>query len=352
MSGAPDHSLWAALGRDLEQVCADGSRAELGVALAHKTSLRVGGPAAVWLEVASEQGLGRALRWLSARPEVPRLPLGAGSNTLASDDGFAGVVLALGRGLARVELGAQAGQRREGWGAGAVRVEVGGATRDAHVVRDLHRAGLVGPEFLALIPGTFGGAVAMNAGTRWGELKHLLLGARCVTPEGERVELSVEALGMGYRHAELPPGAVVVGGAVVAWPGSVEEARHKIKAERAYRNQTQPYHMPCAGSFFANPPGDSAGRLIEAAGLKGLAWGGAEVSPMHANFIVNARQARAQEVLELMALARRAVRARFGVELRPEVRLLGFGAGPAAQVLDALPLPPALEAKLQGAPPI
>ena len=129
---------------------------------------------------------------------------------------------------------------------------------------------------------------------------------------------------MSYRSADLPPGSLVVGGVIEVTDGDVDEARQLVAKDKERRNRTQPYRLASVGSTFANPDGDYAGRLIEEVGLKGESTGGARVSELHANFFINESEARADDFLELMARARHRVREQFGVELRPEVRFVGF----------------------------
>jgi UDP-N-acetylmuramate dehydrogenase len=294
-----------------------GERARAAEPLRRRATLRIGGPARIWVEPHTHAELELVLRE-AAQAGLPTYVVGLGSNTLFPDEGIEGVVIRLGGQLAS-------------WQIGAPHVWVGAGALNAHLVRATLGAGLVGAEFLALIPGAFGGAVAMNAGTKEQEVASILERAELLVPDGqggftlEQVEAS--ALHMRYRHAELPAGAVVTRGLVRltrADEVAVQAADERVRADKERRNQTQPYKLASVGSTFANPPGDFAGRLIEAAGLKGHRVGGAEVSPLHANFFINADGASAADFLGLMARARVEVRARFGVELMPEVRFGGF----------------------------
>lgn len=325
----------------LEELLSSASTVKTDVPLAKRTTLRLGGSAEVLVTLGSVEDVQRVLPWLQAHG-LPTRVLGAGSNLLVSDEGVSGVLLTMGGGLKSFDLldavDPETRKARQ-WPEDAQVLRVGAAARNAYTVRTLHRSGLVGPEFLALIPGMIGGAVAMNAGTRWGDLKQALICVELVLPDGSLAMRTPEELEMGYRHCAIPAGALVVAAHLAVWPGDAGLAKDRVRDEKAYRNKTQPYSMACAGSFFANPPGDAAGRLIQAAGLKGLTFGGASISSMHANFIVNEGDGSAREVLTLMALARRRVRELFGVSLRPEVRLLGFGGGSAAEILDNLDIP-------------
>lgn len=310
-------------------------RLRRGVELAPRTTMKVGGAADLFAEPATVAELDRLLA-VTVSHGVRPFVLGAGSNLVVADRGVRGVV---------VSLQALAGTQIHEGEAGAV-AEVAAGTMNAHAVRAIHKAGYVGAEFLALVPGQFGGAVAMNAGTKWGELSEILASATLVDGTGTPKTLTVGDLAPRYRHGGVPPGCVVVSGRVHVVPGDPADAKARIRAEKQYRAATQPYQHNCSGSFFANPPGDAAGRLIEASGLKGLRWGGAEISAMHANFIVNLEGGRAEEIVHLMALARQTVQRRFGVALRPEVRLVGFEPdgydGDPGAFLDAVEIPGAL----------
>lgn len=312
------------------------SRVDTDVSLAEHTTYRVGGPAALLIRPESAAEVVTAVRLLGDA-QVPWSAVGWGSNLIVADEGFPGAVIKLGEGLRYVKL-----PRAWSEDAGEVQVLVGAATMNNHLVRRLHSAELSGAEFLALVPGTFGGAVAMNAGTRSGEIASIVVEVTVVMGDAHIRRLSHAELNFRYRYAEVPDGAIIVEGAIRAHTGGAAAGRAAVRREREYRNETQPYNRPSAGSVFTNPPGDHAGRLIEAAGLKGLRIGGAHVSTLHANFIVTEPGARAFDVVQLMARARARVREQFGVVLEPEQRLLGFGRGSAA-LLDEIARDPAFE---------
>lgn len=285
------------------------------VRLARKCTLRIGGEAALWVEPATLDELVDLMK-VCAEHGVSPLPVGLGSNSLFPDAGIDAPVVRLAGELAAWEIvDAQGDSARWRVGAGAI---------NAHLVRGLLGEGWVGAEFLTLIPGTFGGSVALNAGTKEAWISNILESATVVTASGDVVELTAHELELSYRHSELPPGAIVASGVVRVVRDDVDEARARAKADKERRNATQPYKLASVGSTFANPPGDYAGRLIEACGLKGHAIGGARVSTLHANFFINEGEATAADFLGLMALARHRVRGQFGVELRPEVRFVGF----------------------------
>lgn len=308
-----------------------------GVDLRRATTLRVGGAAQLFVALDSVAAVEQALSLCEAAGVALTL-VGLGSNVVVPDEGVRGLVARLGGALAHVTLagGAPLEPVDSPSRTGELLIEAGAGAVNAHLVRDLHRAGYVGAEFLALVPGTVGGAVVMNAGTRWGELSGILDAVAVVDARHGHRWIAATELGMSYRHTALPKGAVVVGARLRVTPGDTVDAAQRVKDEKAYREATQPYKLATNGSVFANPPGDAAGRLIDAAGLKGTRDGEAQISEKHANWIVNTTgRASAASVLRLMALARRTVRERFGVVLRPEVRLLG-GEQPMAGVLDAL----------------
>jgi UDP-N-acetylmuramate dehydrogenase len=177
-------------------------------------------------------------------------------------------------------------------------------------------------EFVAGIPGTLGGALAMNAGTRIGEMKDVVRRVELATADGVGF-VDAATLGFAYRTCRLPPGAVATRVEFALRPGDVAASEATMQEDRDRRRRTQPLDRPTFGSTFRNPPGDFAGRLIEAVGLKGHRVGGALWSDVHANFVVNAGGATARDVVTLLNLARSRVKERFGIALEAEVRLLG-----------------------------
>jgi UDP-N-acetylmuramate dehydrogenase len=190
-------------------------------------------------------------------------------------------------------------------------------------VRFSHKKGLAGLEFLAGIPGTVGGAVAMNAGA-WGKSTgDAVTAVEILTGTGERITKSSAELRFGYRKAVLPAGSVVVKARFKGTPDSPEAVGERIRDYLERRKANQPLEYPSAGSVFKNPPDDYAGRLIENAGLKGKRIGGAMISDKHANVIVNVGGASAQDVLALMETARQRVREQTGIDLEPEIKVVG-----------------------------
>ena len=275
--------------------------------LAKRTSIRIGGPADLLVQPATTADVVRLLRVARDR-ELPTFTLGGGANLLVADRGVRGITLRIPQDLAEETEGE--------------RLVLSAGAPASRLAARAQRLGLVGCEFAAGIPGTLGGMVAMNAGTRAGEMKDVVTRVEVATAAGLEW-LDASALRFAYRHAELPEGAVVTRLEVLLRRGDAAASLAAMNADVERRRATQPYSQPTFGSTFRNPPGDHAGRLIEAAGLKGHRIGGAAWSAVHANFVVNLGGATARDVLALVNLARARVLERFGVALQPEVRLAG-----------------------------
>jgi UDP-N-acetylmuramate dehydrogenase len=276
--------------------------------LAPRTSIKVGGPADLLVRPADPADLATLLSAVR-RLQLPLSILGGGANTLVADDGVRGVVVRL-----PAEFGEEA--------VDGDRLLLPAGAPIARLPARGHALGLVGAEFSAGIPGTLGGATAMNAGTRLGEMKQLLTRVELATADGLGF-VPAEALQLAYRTCVLPAGAVVTRVELRLTPGDVTASRAAMEADLAARRRTQPLHQPSFGSTFRNPPERFAGQLIEAVGLKGHRLGGAMISDVHANFIVNLGTATARQVWALVKLARARVAERFGVRLQTEVRRLG-----------------------------
>jgi len=285
------------------------------VSMAPYTTYKVGGPAALFIEI-HEADILPALLARLADQGIDWLVIGKGSNVLFADAGFDGAVLQLGEDFARADVA------RDALGAGVHRLEAGAALSITRLLRVTKEQDLAGVEYLGGVPGTVGGAVRMNAGTVLGEVCDSLESA-AVALAGEPIRwIPADELGLSYRRSELPEGAVVTG-ARFRCGDADPTMRARLAEVLAYRKATQPLTMPSCGSVFANPPGDHAGRLIEAAGLKGHCLGGAQVSEMHANWIVNTGDATAADVRGLISLCVARVEAESGLTLRHEVRILG-----------------------------
>jgi UDP-N-acetylmuramate dehydrogenase len=282
-------------------------RVETGASLAPFTTYRIGGPADVLLEAESVDDL-RVLAELF--DDVPIAIVGRGSNLLVSDEGFRGVAVRLGRTF------------REHSVTGTV-LTLGGSVHLPAAARLTARLALQGFEFAAEIPGTFGGAVRMNGGAHGRCMADVLVDATIVDLRtGTERTIGVASMGYGYRHSALGPDDLVIRGRVQLERGDPTAVATRIATYLKWRREHQPPGRS-AGSVFKNPEGDSAGRLIDEAGAKGMRVGGAMVSPVHANFIVADPGAKASDIWSLIAQIQRMVADRSGVELEPEVRFLG-----------------------------
>jgi UDP-N-acetylmuramate dehydrogenase len=279
-----------------------------GFPLGKATTFGIGGPAEMLARPRSAEELGRLLTAAAAEGLEVRF-LGAGSNLLVADEGVKGLVVKLaGRAFASLE------QVPGGFSAGA-------GVPLARLVREAASAGLAGVENLAGIPGSVGGALVMNAGGKYGCIGDAVEEVRALDPAGKAIGLNREQCGFGYRSSKLR-GMAVTGcrlGLVPDAPAAVAERTRKVRAEK---RRTQPLGLPSAGCVFKNPRPDlPAGRLIEELGFKGRRVGGAAVSELHANYIVNAGGARCGEVLELIDAIREAASKARGVELELEVEI-------------------------------
>jgi UDP-N-acetylmuramate dehydrogenase len=281
-----------------------------GAPLARLNTFRIGGPAEMLVEVGSGRALAALLRLVDRR-RVPFHLLGLGSNVLIPDEGLPGIVARLGGELRRVYVRGNL-------------VSAGGAVALPQLAKRMTERGLLGIEALTGFPSSVGGAVFMNAGCYGTEIKDTLLVATVVERDGRRRRYLTAELEPGYRTTVLQrTGGIVTGAVFRLRPGDAEAALRRVGELNARRWASLPSGLGNAGSIFKNPPGDFAGRLIEACGLKGSRAGAAEISPKHANVIVNAGGATAADVLALMRRARAAVRERFGVELEREIVLAG-----------------------------
>jgi UDP-N-acetylmuramate dehydrogenase len=281
--------------------------------LARYTSMKIGGPADYFLQAESGAMLIELLSLLD-RHGITFCLLGNGSNVLISDLGVRGAVIRLAGDFKRAE-----------WfeDEKAASVEVGAAYAVTQLVREAARRGYAGLEFAEGIPGSLGGALVMNAGAYGSEFEKVVVRVDGVTREGRLISFSRREMTFTYRDSHLPPGVVVTRVSLQLRREGVDQVTSKVRDLVAKRKSSQPSGYPNSGSMFRNPPGDFAGRLIEAAGLKGKKIGQAQISERHANFIVNCGGARAVEVRQLMELAGTEVSKQFGVELEPEVRFLG-----------------------------
>ena len=279
--------------------------------LAPLTWLRVGGPADVLFLPEDEDDLVGFLAALD--PGVPETPIGVGSNLLVRDGGLEGVAIRLGRAFARIE--ARGGQQ----------IYAGAAALDAAVAREAGKVGIAGLEFYRGVPGTIGGALTMNAGCYGAETKDVLVEAYAVTRAGERLTLSNAQMDFAYRKsraaAERP--MIFTGGLYAGQADDPAAVNTRMEEITARRETSQPIREKTGGSTFKNPPGDSAWKMVDAAGWRGKPFGGARFSEQHANFLINDGSATAADLEGLGEAVRAEVQAKFGVELEWEIKRIG-----------------------------
>ncbi|PGC27340.1 UDP-N-acetylenolpyruvoylglucosamine reductase [Bacillus pseudomycoides] len=279
--------------------------------LARYTTMKIGGPADILIVPSSVAGVEKTLD-LVKKYNTKWTAIGRGSNLLVSDKGIEGVVIRLEEGLDHLEV--------EG-----TTVRVGGGYPLIKLSTLLSRQGLAGLEFASGIPGSVGGAVYMNAGAHKSDMSEILLRARIMFEDGTMKWLTKEEMEFSYRTSVLQtkrPG-IVVEVELQLKEGNREEIVGVMQKNKDYRRETQPWNHPCAGSIFRNPLPNFAGDLVEKAGLRGHQIGGAKISEMHGNFIVNAGSASAQDVLDLIAFVKKTIKEKFGVDMHTEVEIIG-----------------------------
>ena len=278
--------------------------------MSRHTSFKIGGVADCLVEPAGEEQIRQVLHYCRTN-SVPFMVLGRGSNILVSDNGIRGIVIKIGSRMNRVTVKgntvtAQAGITMTG------------------LSRILLQHSLAGFEFAGGIPGTLGGGLVMNAGAYGGELKDIVKSCSIINKDGITLELTQQEMEMGYRCSRMQKTGEIVLEATLTLSTGVYQKMKLTMDDYWHRRLTrQPYYLPSGGSVFKRPEGCFAGKLIEDAGLKGVSVGGAMVSELHAGFIVNTGNATAQDVVSLMALIRERVKEQFGVELDPELRVIG-----------------------------
>jgi UDP-N-acetylmuramate dehydrogenase len=278
--------------------------------LSRHTTWKIGGPADLLIIPTSDEELEAALR-LCARHGVPWSVLGRGSNTLVSDKGVRGAVIKLGQGFDDVRFDGD-------------RVSAGASYSFIKLSVMAGKEGLTGLEYAGGIPGSVGGAVYMNAGAHGSDISRILQSASVVWEDGKLEVVGNEEMKFSYRHSILQERRGIITRAVFKLEhGDRKEIAAAMATYKDRRRRTQPLQMACAGSVFRNPPNDHAARLIEAAGLKGLREGAAEVSQLHANFIVNHGGAKAEDVLALIRRVQQIIEQTYGISLVPEVLLMG-----------------------------
>lgn len=278
--------------------------------MAPLTWFRVGGPAQVLFTPEDEADLAYLLSRLPA--DMPVMPVGVGSNLIVRDGGVEGIVVRL---------------RPRGFGEATVegtRISAGAVAPDKRVAEAAAAAGLGGLEFYFGIPGTIGGALTMNAGANGGETKDVLVEARALTREGETLILSNAAMNFAYRKSDVGRPVIFTGAIFEGVPTDPAVIRERMEAVQHHRETVQPIREKTGGSTFKNPPGHSAWKLVDSAGCRGLRLGGAQVSEMHCNFLINTGTATAADIEALGEEVRRRVRETSGVELHWEIKRVGL----------------------------
>ena len=279
--------------------------------LKNHTTMKIGGPADLFIEPANIDGVINAINILKEEG-VAITPIGRGSNLLVLDGGIEGAVLKLGEGLHHLEI--------EG-----AKVRVGGGYSLVSLAATISKKGLSGFEFAGGIPGSVGGAVYMNAGAHGSDISKILDKALVVFHDGSCEWLSNEEMKYSYRTSVLQeerPG-IVVEAVFQLKAGDREKIVAEMQRNKDYRRETQPWNYPCAGSIFRNPLPNHAGQLVEKAGLKGFQIGGAKISEMHGNFIVNTGTATAKDVLDLIKYIQKTILEKYGIEMKTEVEIIG-----------------------------
>lgn len=289
-------------------------RVERDVVLAPFTTYRLGGPAHVFVEPADVTDLEAFAVEIAGRradgEDIPVLTLGRGSNLVVSDQGWPGIVIHLGDAFSKIT--------------GDGPVTAGAAVSMPVLANYASRRGLAGLEFMIAIPGSVGGGVRMNAGAHGWDVGATLAAIRMLSINGNGVDdVAAPRLGLDYRSSELSDDDIVVAATFEPQEEDPEAVRERMEGFRRHRAETQPGAASNAGSVFKNPPDDHAGRLVEAAGLKGFRVGGAEVSPLHANFFIAHPGSSANDVHALVAAVRRRVEEHSGILLEPEIRFVG-----------------------------
>lgn len=289
-----------------------GEQVEILVAepMKNHTTFRIGGPADALALPKTPEEVAEVVRFCHEHAQSYYV-LGNGSNLLVSDEGYRGLVLQLYRNFNDIQVNGE-----------TITVQSGAML--AAVARTAYQTGLTGLEFASGIPGTIGGAVVMNAGAYGGEMKNVLKEVTVLTKEGEVLVIPAKALELGYRTSVIPKNGWIVLGAVLQLKkGDQEQILARMEELKEQRIIKQPLDLPSAGSTFKRPEGYFAGKLIMDAGLRGFTVGGAQVSEKHCGFVVNRGNATAADVWELICEVKRRVKEMTGVELEPEVKLLG-----------------------------
>ena len=286
------------------------SRLRFEEPLARHTYFGIGGEATAYIEISTVSELA-ALARFHKQWNIPIAVIGRGSNLLVSDTGFKGIGVRLVGELAKLEVKENV-------------VSVGAGLSLPRLSKAMSRRGLSGVEFALGIPGSVGGALIMNAGAWGSSFGDVVTNVTVMNDAGDLVELTHAEANFEYRHSGLDTYFCVTGATLKLEPGDVDTITERMQTFYKQKVETQPFAEENAGCMFKNPPGDSAGRLIDISGLKGYRIGGAEVSTIHGNFILNIDNATATDVLNLVAYIQQQVREKTGISLQTEVKRLGF----------------------------
>ena len=293
-----------------EIVTQPGSRLRFGEPLAKHTHFGIGGDATAYIEISTVSELS-ALARFHKQWDVPIAVIGRGSNLLVSDTGFKGIGVRLVGALATSEVDGNV-------------VSVGAGLALPALSKTMSQRGLSGVEFAFGIPGSVGGGLIMNAGAWGSSFGDVVTDVTVMDDTGELINLTHDEAQFEYRHSGLETYFCVTGATLALEPGDVDTITERMQTLFKQKIETQPFVEENAGCMFKNPPGDSAGRLIDISGLKGCRIGGAEVSTVHGNFILNLDNATAEDVLKLVAYIQQQVREKTGISLQTEVKRLGF----------------------------
>lgn len=277
------------------------------------TTMKIGGPADIFVEPSSLENIQKVMTFLKER-QIPWRAIGRGSNLLVSDKGIEGVVIKLGSGLDHLMINDST-------------ITVGGGHSLVSLSTLISKKGLSGLEFASGIPGSVGGAVYMNAGAHGSDISKILTKAHILFEDGSMEWISNDEMEFTYRTSVLQkkrPG-IVLEAEFQLTKGDRTAIVSQMQRNKDYRKETQPWNFPCAGSIFRNPLPNYAGKLIEEAGLKGYQMGGAKISEMHGNFIVNAGNATAKDVLDLIQHIKDTILHLYGIKMETEVEIIGRG---------------------------
>ncbi|WP_045515377.1 UDP-N-acetylmuramate dehydrogenase [Neobacillus niacini] len=279
--------------------------------LSQHTTMKIGGPADIFIEPSSLENIQKVMTFIKER-QIPWRAIGRGSNLLVSDKGIEGVVIKLGSGLDHLSINEST-------------ITVGGGHSLVSLSTLISKKGLSGLEFASGIPGSVGGAVYMNAGAHGSDISKILTKAHILFEDGAIEWLSKDEMEFTYRTSVLQkkrPG-IVLEAEFQLIKGDRTAIVSQMQKNKDYRKETQPWNFPCAGSIFRNPLPNYAGKLIEDAGLKGFQIGGAKISDMHGNFIVNAGNATAKDVLDLIQYIKDKILNLYGIKIETEVEIIG-----------------------------